>query len=147
MIPGRWLVYKVPAEGGKEEPVFTGEGAFPVAAPGRKLLVYSKTKSFGIFSRALDQESASNVEEQLVDDYLAPYGGIYPVEDGIYYTGFTSAGVARAFRFYSFATKKSVDVAPAPAKIRLGLSVSPDRRRLAYSAEVEGNADLRSCSN
>jgi Tol biopolymer transport system component/DNA-binding winged helix-turn-helix (wHTH) protein len=142
MIPGRWLVYHVPAEGGKEEPVFAGEGAFPVVAPGRELILYSKTKSLGIFSRALNQESASNVEEQLVGDYLPPFGGIYPVEDGIYYTGFTSAGAARAFRFYSFATKKSVDVGPAPAKIRLGLSVSPDRRRLAYCAEVEGNADL-----
>jgi hypothetical protein len=64
------------------------------------------------------------------------------VKDGIYYLGFTSAGVARAFRFYNFATKKSVDVAPAPAKIGLGLSVSPDRRQLAYCAEAEGNADL-----
>jgi Tol biopolymer transport system component len=142
MIPGRWFVYKVPAEGGKEEPVFSAEGGLPVAVPGGKLLLYAKTNSFGIFSRALDRESASSVEERLVDDYLPPNGGIYPFEDGIYYLSSTSAGVARAFRFYDFATKKSVDVAPAPAKIGLGLSVSPDRRRLAYCAEAEGNADL-----
>jgi len=142
MNPGRWLVYKVPAQGGKEEPVFSGEGGFPVAAPGGKLLLYAKTNSFGIFARALDQDSASSVEERLVDDYLPPNGGIYPVEDGFYYLSSTSAGVARAFRFYDFATKKSVDVAPAPAKIGPGLSASPDRRRLAYCAEVEGGADL-----
>jgi Tol biopolymer transport system component len=142
MIPGRWRVYRVPAEGGKEEPAFSGEGGFPVAAPGGKLLLYPKTNSFGVFSRALDQASASSVEERLVNDYLPPNGGVYPVKDGIYYLGFTSAGVARAFRFYNFATKKSVDVAPAPAKIGLGLSVSPDRRQLAYCAEAEGNADL-----
>ena len=142
MIPGRGLVYKVPAGGGKEEPAFEGEGAFPVPVPGRNLLLYAKINKFGIFSRALEQGSASNVEEQLVDDYLPPNGGIYPFEDGIYYIGYTSAGIARAFRFYSFATKKSVDVAPAPAKIGLGLSISPDRRRLAYCAQVEGNSDL-----
>jgi len=39
-------------------------------------------------------------------------------------------------------TKKSVDIAPSPATIELGLSVTPDRRRLAYTAEVEGNAGL-----
>ena len=142
MIPGRWLVYKVPAQGGSEEPAFRGEGGFPVAAPGGKLLFYAKSNSFGIFSRALDHASASSVEERLVDDYLPPNGGIYPFDDGFYYLGFTSAGVARAFRFYDFATKKSFDVAPAPAKIGRGLSVSPDRRRLAYCAEIEGNADL-----
>jgi Tol biopolymer transport system component/DNA-binding winged helix-turn-helix (wHTH) protein len=142
MAPGHSLVYKVPAAGGKEEPLFAGEGAFPIAVPGRKLLLYAKMNKFGIFARSLDEGSASPVEERLIDDYLPPFGGIYPVETGIYYTGFTTSGLARAFRFYSFATKRSVDVAPAPATIQLGLSISPDRRRLVYCADVEGNADL-----
>ena len=77
-----------------------------------------------------------------MDDYFPPFGGIYPVEDGVYYSGSTGLGVTRAFRFYSFETKRSIDIAPAPSTIKLGLSVSPDRRRLAYCAEVEGNADL-----
>lgn len=142
MVPGHWLVYKVPAAGGKEEPLFAGEAAFPIAVPGRKLLLYARMNTFGIFARSLDEGSASPVEERLIDDYLPPFGGIYPVEDGIYYTGFTASGIARAFRFYSFATKRSVDVAPSPATIQLGLSISPDRRRLVYCADVEGNADL-----
>ncbi len=106
------------------------------------MLLYAKINQFGIFARALEAGSASQTEERLVDDYVPPYGGIYPVEDGIYYAGFTTSGIARAFRFYSFATKKSVDVAPSPATIELGLSISPDRRSLMYSASVEGNADL-----
>ncbi len=142
MVPGHWLVNKVPAAGGKEEPLFAGEGAFPIAVPGRRLLLYSKMNQFGIFARALEAGSASQTEERLVDDYVPPYGGIYPVEDGVYYVSFTTSGMARAFRFYSFATKKSVDIAPAPATIELGLSISPDRRSLVYSAYAEGNADL-----
>lgn len=142
MTPGEWSLFKIPAEGGGERPLFAGEGSFPIIAPGRKLLLYSKITKRGIFARTLDQASAGNVEEELVDDYFPPFGGIYPVEEGIYYSGSTSLGVARAFRFYSFETKKSVDIAPAPSTIKLGLSVSPDRRRVAYCAEVEGNADL-----
>ena len=142
MTPGEWSLFKIPAEGGVEHPLFAGEGSFPIIAPGRKLLLYSKITKRGIFARTLDQASAGNVEEQLVDDYFPPFGGIYPVEEGIYYSGSTSLGVARAFRFYSFEAKKSIDIAPAPSTIKLGLSVSPDRRRLAYCAEVEGNADL-----
>ena len=76
-----------------------------------------------------------------MEDYTPPFGGFYPVEDGVYYSSFTSAGIARSFRFYSFATMTSVDIAPA-SKIGSGLSVSPDRRRLAYCAEVAGNGDL-----
>jgi dipeptidyl aminopeptidase/acylaminoacyl peptidase len=142
MTPGEWSLFKIPADGGVEHPLFAGEGSFPIIAPGRKLLLYSKITKRGIFARTLDQAAAGNMEEQLVDDYSPPFGGIYPVEEGIYYSGSTSLGVARAFRFYSFETKKSVDIAPAPSTIKLGLSVSPDRSRLAYCAEVEGNADL-----
>jgi Tol biopolymer transport system component/DNA-binding winged helix-turn-helix (wHTH) protein len=142
LTTGEWYIYKIPAEGGAEHLLFTGEGSFPIAAPGRNLLLYSKITQRGIFARALEQDSASKVEEQLVDDYVPPFGGIYPVEDGVYYSASTSLGVTRAFRFYSFKTKKSVDIAPAPSTIKLGLSVSADRRRLAYCADVEGNADL-----
>jgi Tol biopolymer transport system component len=142
MVPGHWLVNKVPAAGGKEESLFAGEGAFPIAVPGRRLLLYAKMDEIGIFARALQAGSASQTEERLVDDYVPPYGGIYPVEDGFYYAGFTTSGMVRAFRFYSFATKKSIDVAPAAPTIELGLSISPDRRSLVYSAYAEGNADL-----
>ncbi len=140
---GEWSLFKIPAEGGAERPLFAGEGSFPITAPGRKLLLYSKMTKRGIFARTLDNgDSAGSVEERLADDYIAPYGGIYPVEEGIYYSGSTNSGVTRAFRLYSFETKTSVDIAAAPSTIKLGLSVSPDRRRLAYCAEVEGNADL-----
>jgi hypothetical protein len=51
--------------------------------------------------------------------------------DGSYYVS-SRLETLRAFRFYSFVTKKSVEVAAAP----------PDRRRLVYCADTEANADL-----
>jgi Tol biopolymer transport system component/DNA-binding winged helix-turn-helix (wHTH) protein len=143
MTTGEWSLFKIPSVGGAEHPLFAGPGAFPITAPGRRLVLYSKMTTRGIFARTLDdQDSGGAVEEELVDDYLPPFGGIYPVEDGFYYNAGASSGAMRAFRFYSFETKRSVDIAPAPSTINLGLAVSPDRRRLAYCAENEGNADL-----
>jgi Tol biopolymer transport system component/DNA-binding winged helix-turn-helix (wHTH) protein len=143
MTTGEWSLFKIPSVGGAEHPLFAGVGAFPITAPGRRLVLYSKMTTRGIFARTLDdQDSGGAVEEELVNDYLPPFGGIYPVEDGFYYNAAVSSGAMRAFRFYSFATKKSVDIAPAPSTINLGLAVSPDRRRLVYCAENEGNADL-----
>ena len=143
MTTGEWSLFKIPAAGGAEHPLFAGPGAFPITAPGRRLVLYSKMTTRGIFARTLDdQDSGGAVEEELVDDYLPPFGGIYPVEDGFYYNAAASSGAMRAFRFYSFETKRSVDIGPAPSTINLGLAVSPDRRRLAYCAENEGNADL-----
>jgi len=142
LIPGQPLLYQVSAAGGKETLLSQGEGEFTVAVPGRDLLLYSKANKLGIFARTVQQDLASDVEEQIVGDYLPPFGGFYPVEDGVYYTSFTSAGMARSFRFYSFATRKSTDIAPVLTKIGEGLSVSPDRRRLAYCAEQAGNGDL-----
>ena len=143
MTSSQWALFKLPVEGGAEHPLFAGEGAFPITVPGRKLLLYSKFTKRGIFARAIDdQDTAGDVEEELVDDYTSPFGGIYPVKDGIYYSGATRLGAMRAFRFYSFETRRSVDIAPAPSTIKLGLSISPDRKRLAYCADVEGNADL-----
>ena len=75
-------------------------------------------------------------------DYQSPWGGFYPVDDGIYYAGCASTGLPRAFRFYSFSTGKSVDIAPSPPNLDLGLTVTPDRTRLAYSTKSQGSEDL-----
>jgi hypothetical protein len=83
-----------------------------------------------------------NPERLLVADYQAPWGGFYPVDDGIYYVGYTSDGHPRAFCFYSFQTGKSVDIAPSPTNLSLGLTVAPDRTRLAYATKFRGSEDV-----
>jgi Tol biopolymer transport system component len=133
-------IYRIPAAGGA--PHLLWEGSAPVEVPGRKLLVYAEVDRPGVYVRSLNGNRARNRERRVVPDYVWPYGGYYPVEDGLYYVGYTPDGVPSAFRFYSFSTGASVDIAPAPANLEMGLTVTPDRTRLAYATMSPGNEDL-----
>jgi hypothetical protein len=137
---GKNRIYRVPASGG--EPQVLWEGAAAIEVPGRKLLIYEKIDQAGIYGRSLVGEAAKNPERLLVADYQPQWGGFDPVGDGIYYAGCASTGLPRAFRFYSFSTGKSVDIAPSPPNLNLGLSVTPDRSRLAYATKSQGSEDL-----
>ena len=132
--------YTVPVAGGV--PRFVSKGSDAVEVPGRNLLIYGKQDQPGIYGRSLTGDVAKNPEQLLVTDYRAPWGGFYPMADGIYYVGRDSDGIPRMFRFYSFDTGKSVDVAPSPTNLDLGLTVTPDRTRLAYSTKSRGSEDL-----
>jgi hypothetical protein len=137
---GKNRTYTVPVTGGV--PRFLFEGSDAVEAPGRKLLIYEKMDQSGIYGRSLAGDAAKNPEHLLVADYQAPWGSFYPVNEGIYYACYASIGLPRAFCFYSFDTGKSVDVAPSPTNLSLGLTVTPDRTRLAYSTKSRGSEDL-----
>jgi hypothetical protein len=137
---GKYQIHSVSASGGV--PRFLWEGSAAIEAPGRKLLVYEKVDQLGIYGRSLVGDAAKNPERLLVADYRSPWGGFYPVDDGIYYVGSLSTGPPRAFRFYSFDTGKSVDIAPSPSNLEIGLTVTPDRHRLAYATKSQGSEDL-----
>jgi Tol biopolymer transport system component/DNA-binding winged helix-turn-helix (wHTH) protein len=137
---GNNRTYIVPVTSGI--PRFAFEGSDAVEAPRRKLLIYYKQDQSGIYCRSLAGDAGKSPERLLVADYQAPWGGFYPVDDGIYYVGYSSIGLPRAFRFYSFDTGKSADVAPSPSNLHLGLTVTPDRTRLAYSTKSLGSEDL-----
>jgi hypothetical protein len=79
---------------------------------------------------------------RLVKDYVPPDTGFEVVDDGIYYVGCTPTGQPRAFRFYSFASGQSVDIAPTPPNYGGDLAVTPDRKRLAYTTKARGSEDL-----
>jgi hypothetical protein len=108
----------------------------------QNLLLYAKSDQFGIYARGLRGDLFRNPEVQLVPDYLPPYGKFQPVDDGIYYVSYSPGGLPRAFRFYSFATKQSLNIAPVPASYFGDLTVTPDGSRLAYTTETKGNYDL-----
>ena len=137
---GKRRIYSVSASGG--EPRFLWEGSDPIEAPGHKLLLYEKPDGRGIYGRSLVGDAAKNPERLLVADYQSPWGGFYPVDDGIYYAGYGSTGLPRAFRFYSFSAGRSVDIAPSPPNLELGLTVTPDGTQLAYSTKSQGSEDL-----
>ena len=105
-------------------------------------MVYEKDDEPGIYGRSLAGDLAKSPERLFVADYQPPWGGFYAVDEGFYYVGATSTGLPRAFRFYRFDTGTSTDVAPSPSNLDLGLTVNPERTRLAYSTKSQGSEDL-----
>ncbi|MGC2661515.1 MAG: winged helix-turn-helix domain-containing protein [Bryobacteraceae bacterium] len=134
------MVSQVSAAGGTPQPLWSGCCA--KEAPGRDLLLYGKLEQPGIYGRSLSGDALKNAETRLVKDAVPLDGGFEPVDDGIYYVGYTPTGQPRAFRFYSFASGQSVDIAPTPPNYGADLAVTPDRRRLAYTTEAKGSQDL-----
>ena len=96
----------------------------------------------GIYGRSLYGDAPKDSEIRLVKDAVPLHGGFEPVDDGIYYVGYTPTGQPRAFRFYTLASGQSVDIAPTPPNYAGDLSVTPDRRRLAYTTAARGSQDL-----
>ena len=137
---GKNRTYRVPVPGGEPQLLFEGSDA--IELPARNLLIFEKEDESGIYYRSLIGDIAKNPEHLIVSDYHTPWGGFYPVDNGIYYIGSTSAGRALAFRFYSFDTGSSMDVGAAPNNLGVGLAVTPDRTRLAYSTNSRGSEDL-----
>ena len=135
-------MFSMPVAGGVPQRLWDGPVIAPFEVPGRRLIVYGKEDQLGVFAHSLIGNPAKNPELRLANDYLAPMGGLCPFKDGIYYVGYTSGGLPKAFRFYSFESAKSVDIAPAPPDLYLGLAVSPDRTRLVYATEKHGDQDL-----
>jgi Tol biopolymer transport system component len=134
------MVSQLSAAGGTPRPLWSGCCASEV--PGRSLLVYGKLEQPGIYGRSLSGDAVKNPEMRLVKDYVPPDTGFEVVDDGIYYVGCTPTGQPRAFRFYSFASGQSVDIAPTPPNYDGDLAVTPDRKRLAYTTKARGSEDL-----
>jgi len=137
---GTEFVFRISLSSGKRELLW--EGTEPREVPGRHLLLYSKVNQNGIFARPLTERGPAEPEQKLVDDFIEVARGFVAVTDGFYYPARDAAGNPRAFCFYSFESKKTVDVAPAPQNSDGGLAVSPDRSTLLYTALKSDEADL-----
>jgi Tol biopolymer transport system component/DNA-binding winged helix-turn-helix (wHTH) protein len=140
---GLQFVSRITIASGKRELLW--EGSVPREVPGKHFLIYSRINHHGIFARPLTARGAAEPEQKLVDDFItADMGGFVPFTDGFYYTSRDAAGSSRAFSFYSFDSKKTVDVAPAPEDLTNGFAVSPDRSTFVYAAAKSDEADLLS---
>jgi Tol biopolymer transport system component/DNA-binding winged helix-turn-helix (wHTH) protein len=121
---------------GTRESLF--EGNLASETPDGKTLLYAKDGKPGLFARSLHGDVAHNPEKKLLDDFVgAPLVAYFPVNEGIFYLGYTPEGRPRAFRYYDFATGMAYDVMPAPRRVSLGLTVSPDERELLYAADQQ----------
>ena len=126
-------VQRIAVADGRSETLFRGETATE-SADGRYLL-YSKAIVPGYFLRSPPAPGhAPGTEEALVDDYRPPSGGLAPVGGWLFYVGLTPEGEPRAIRFYDYALRQARDIlAPAPAQVPIGLTVSTDGRELLFA--------------
>ena len=127
---------------GRRERLADGAGAQETADGSR--ILYSKLDRPGIYTRSLAGDIASNPEERLVEDYgLPPSAALQPVVGGFYYASYSSAGRARALRFYDDVQRTARDIAllPGDADLVWGVTVSPDGRELLFGAARSG-ADI-----
>jgi len=142
-IDGEMRLYRVPAEAAAGEPVemerwFAGKEARETA-DGRVLYITDERP--GLFARSLGGDPKANPEERLVEDIEGPIAYFAPVPEGIYYTGRNSSGAA--LRFFEYARRKSVDIAPATLTGPVNsLTVTPDGRRLVYTRAAKAELDL-----
>ena len=70
------------------------------------------------------------------------YGGYAPSAGGVYYVSLNAQGKPGPFRYFDYATRKSIDVAPAVPGLDKGFTISPDRRRMLFPATAEVGGDL-----
>jgi hypothetical protein len=138
-------LYRVPADGGGKgendmERLFEGKSAVETS-DGRVL--YIKNDRPGLFARSLAGDPAANVEHRLVDDISGPIGYLAAVEQGVYYTGRDLQGRYVGLRFFDYAQKRSVEVAPLSVTGPVNsLTVTPDGSRLVYTRNPKIGIDL-----
>ena len=143
-IGGEIRLYRVPAESSEAaesqiERWFEGKSASETA----EKILYIKDDRPGLFARSLAGDPTANLEERLVEDIMGPLAYYAPVKEGIYYTGKNSLGTYAALRFFDYARRKSVDVAPNTITGNVNsLTVSPDGRSLVYTQVPRGEIDL-----
>jgi Tol biopolymer transport system component len=143
-LVGKAVSYRIPAGGGPMELLWEGDDV--LESPDGKNILYTKTNSPGIFRRSLQSDPVKNPEEVIVPDYwrVGQLGGYVPVPGGIYYVSGDAQGRPGPFRYFDYASHRSMDVAPAVPGLGRGFSVSPDRRTLAFAATSEVGGDLLS---
>ncbi len=144
LIGGLAVTYRFPSQGGPAERLW--EGGLVRESPDGKYVLYRRTNSPGIFRRALAGDPAKNPEELLIPDFWPnnQLGGFAPVADGVYYVSGDAHGKPGPFRFFSYASRRSVDVAPPAPGLSRGFAVSPDRRRILFPGISQIGGDLLS---
>jgi Tol biopolymer transport system component len=143
-IGGEMRLYRVPVGAGagqtEMERLFEGKEA-KETSDGR--LLYVKDDRPGLFSRSLAGDPAANPEERLVEDIRGPIAYFAPVPEGVYYRAQNSLRGYTAIRFFDYARRTTVDVAPKAITGPVNsLTVSPDYGSLFYTQNPMSEIDL-----
>ena len=143
-IAGDMRLYRVKPNNNGASPqlerLFEGKDARETA-DGR--ILYIKDDRPGLFSRSLTGNPLENPEERLVDDIIGPIAYYAPTREGVYYTGQNGFGRYVSLRFFDYARRAAIDVAPRSATGAMAaLTVSPDGKELLYAQQAEPGIDL-----
>ena len=141
-------VWRIPASGGDAVRITDNSGNVAVTScnnaiesPDGKTLYYRKLidGSGVLFARPV----AGGPERQVLDS-MPPFPNQYfPVEDGVYYVARPDRTLPFAFelRFFNLATGKHATLSRFEAQSGIGLTVSPDRKTILYSAAKSSGGD------
>jgi Tol biopolymer transport system component/DNA-binding winged helix-turn-helix (wHTH) protein len=142
LVGGRGTEFRFPATGGPAERLW--EGALLKESVDGRYALYWKSNHPGIFRRSLQGDPAKNPEELIVPDFWPAnqWGGYEPVVGGIYYVSGDARGRPGPFRYFDYASRMSIDIAPAAPGLGRGFAIAPDRRHIAFAASSEVGGDL-----
>jgi sugar lactone lactonase YvrE len=141
---GEMRLYRVPAGrvAGQAEMERWFEGKEATETSDGRVL-YVKDDRPGLFQRSLAGDPAANPEQRLVEDIRGPIAYFVPVPEGVYYTGQNPSGAYLALRFFDYARRETVDVAPRSITGPVNsLTISPDHRSLFYTQTPKSEIDL-----
>jgi eukaryotic-like serine/threonine-protein kinase len=141
---GTATTYRIPLDGGSIERLWAA--SLVRETPDHKFAMYKKTNTPGIYRRSLAGNLATNPEELVVANYWPTnqVGGFAPVQGGIYYVSMDAQGRPQPFHYFDYASRKSIEIAPAVRGLGRGFTVSPDGRRILFAASAEVGGDLLS---
>jgi len=136
-------VFRMPAYGDARiemERLFEGKEARET--PDGRIL-YIKDNQRGLFARSRTGDLANNPDEQLVEDIQGPIAYFVPVTDGVYYTAKDLSDKYVGLRYYNYATKTTLDVAPQSVTGPVNsLAISSDGKNLVFTQNPKGETDL-----
>ncbi len=136
----RFEVWRVPAQGGDAEQVTDQGGYTCFESFDGRMLYYAKAQvpRQPLFARP----TGGGRETRVVDEILGRSFAV--VEDGLYYFARTDVAGVTSLRFLDLARGRSRQVArlDVPVTPGAGLTVSPDRKTILFTAFKPNNADL-----
>jgi Tol biopolymer transport system component/DNA-binding winged helix-turn-helix (wHTH) protein len=132
---GEPQVWKMPAAGGQPVQVTKKGGYVAVESPDGRFVYYSKssTADTGLWRLPVSGGEESEVLPSVTHMNFAI------AKDGIYFIPKADEQGRYAVHFFSFATRKSLPIAPLGRRYSNGLAVSPDGKILLYSQPDTGS--------
>lgn len=146
---GEYQVWKIPADSqdvaGRAVQVTRNGGYAALESRDAKCVYYLKTwVEYG--SSSLWKVPVGGGEERPVLESV--YGRAFSVgKEGLYFIGRRSPSGVFSVQLLDFGSGKVTEMAPLAGELRLGLSVSPDRRYLLYSQADVSDRDLMLVEN